>query len=137
MFLENYFANYFSVHHENGFSSVNSLPVIEALKILVRSYLSDLQYYNISNKKSGNDKHHAETGRHVTKNNPLFAEARFSFLQKMPPFAPNLSKRLLAHQNGEAIDDSKSDDSDEINEQKNKSLIKLQVCLHDSILHKI
>ncbi|XP_049805068.1 Hermansky-Pudlak syndrome 3 protein homolog [Schistocerca nitens] len=139
VFLENHFGHYFELYPDCDFKSVYDLPVIEALKILVRSYLSDLQCYNLASKKNTSDKsctpETPEVKDSADKSPVLFESCHFEFLQKMPPFASNLSEKLLAHQRGENTD-PKIQPSDEDKGHKNESLVKLQCLLCSGKLPK-
>jgi hypothetical protein len=113
MFLEQYFAWYFGVTGE-GNVSLYDATTVEALKILVRSYLSDMQRHNQSmpRKKMQQNIDSEESKRKITSNRTgslwenhshkkvLFEEKRSAFLEKMPPYSGDLSKRLVSLQEG-------------------------------------
>lgn len=143
MFLESFFAWYFSLSPMSY-----DPPTVEALKILVRSYLSDLQLYDITNvnRKKAND---AYTSTILLKQNcvkatrelqnstaVLFVNSRPLFLQKMPPFAPNLSKKLISLQSGQKETEDVDMKVQDGNNQNNESLIKLQALLCSGRLPK-
>ncbi|XP_021913117.1 Hermansky-Pudlak syndrome 3 protein isoform X3 [Zootermopsis nevadensis] len=112
-FLEKYFAWYFGDVTAQNLASCDA-PTAEALKILVRSYLSDLRWHDA--KTSGKKKlRSGEPEEPRRKLNPdktgsswenqsdtkvLFEESRSAFLAKMPPYSADLSKRLLSLQEG-------------------------------------
>lgn len=111
--LEQYFAWYFSDMREENLSSYD-VTTVEALKILVRSYLSDLQWHSLSvpRKKRQQNIESQELKTKITSDitgsswedhthtKVLFEEKRSAFLDKMPPYSGDLSKRLISLQEG-------------------------------------
>ncbi|XP_066997400.2 BLOC-2 complex member HPS3 isoform X2 [Anabrus simplex] len=139
IFLEKYFAWFFSQP-----PMPYDLTTVEALKILVRSYLSDLQLHELNNanrkkvgdanvscdsfkKKIDNMKDNEECSSSI-----LFSKSRLPFLQKMPPF----SKKVITLQKGEKETEEIDIKPQNGNKQENESLTKLQAVLCSGKLPK-
>ncbi|KAK7788466.1 hypothetical protein R5R35_014523 [Gryllus longicercus] len=135
IFLEKYFAWYFTLP-----TTSYDAPTVEALKILVRSYLSDLQRCDMPNsaRKLNSDsssiKQQNKTLSVLLKQSSiLFIDKHLPFLQKMPPFAPSLSKKLMSMQSGKKETEHTCNED---NSQNSESLVKLQALLCSSRLPK-
>lgn len=91
--LEKYFKNYYSLP-ENVYRKTNYDPAtFEALKILVRTYLSQLQLWQMNKSEAKpEDVKTDENGEY------LFSKIRWPYLDQMPPFADD------SKQNGNATD---------------------------------
>lgn len=135
LFLEKYFARYFS-----GISSTFDHPTLEALKILVRSYLSNIQRCDVT---SSTRKHASDTQLTKQTNKSvstllkdssiLFIDKHLPFLQRMPPFAPSLSQKLASMQSGnKEVEVTLTEEAS----QNDESLVKLQALLCSNRLPK-
>ncbi|XP_034238790.1 Hermansky-Pudlak syndrome 3 protein homolog [Thrips palmi] len=89
-FLEAFFASFFAA---NAVDCLMDLATEEALKILVRSYLSDLQTPPAPPSSPGSL---AAGARLEPLARVLLDEDRLPFLDAMPPFAADLSERLAS-----------------------------------------
>ncbi|XP_069678464.1 BLOC-2 complex member HPS3 isoform X2 [Periplaneta americana] len=102
-FLEKYFAWYFNELTPQDSPASYDMATVEALKILVRSYLSDLQRFNLNSSAKIIDSDAALNSKNsgsLSDTKVLFESKRLAFLGKMPPYAADLSKRLVSLQDG-------------------------------------
>lgn len=121
-FLEMYFAWYFS----DITTSSYDMTTVEALKILVRSYLSHLQQHNPN---APQNKKYRTVKAEEPKRKVLFEEKRFAFLGKMPPYSADLSKRLISLQEGLRSTPENTEPVKRSENANNDSLFKLQCLL--------
>ncbi|XP_063220161.1 BLOC-2 complex member HPS3 [Bacillus rossius redtenbacheri] len=147
--VQDFLERYFLWFYKNLPEPVYDPPTVEALKILVRSYLSNLQCSDTSYSKSRPMKQATVTKSHLSKKNVgdqtipvssnqaseksgpvLFLDLRSKFLDKMPPFAADLCKRLVSPHEIE------KEDVEKYGNQIKESLIKLQSLLCSKKLPK-
>lgn len=125
VFLEKYLHNYFSARSMMGWSMVNKnqirsdFALVEAFKLLVRSYLGKLTQTRVY--KAEGEEQSEENDREYF----MFARYRPSYLGKMPPYAKDY-QRILNMNDFKDLANYNSSDTEEIIP---KELFKLQSVL--------
>ncbi|XP_023724080.1 Hermansky-Pudlak syndrome 3 protein isoform X2 [Cryptotermes secundus] len=121
-FMEMYFVWYFSDVTVSSYD----ITTVEALKILVRSYLSHLRQQNPNAQQN---KKHQTVKADEPRRKVLFEEKRLAFLGKMPPYSADLSKRLISLQEGMRSTPENTEPAKHSENTNSDSLFKLQCLL--------
>ncbi|XP_065167209.1 BLOC-2 complex member HPS3 [Atheta coriaria] len=97
--LEHHFRYYFSKH--DATQVVYDRSTHEAMKLLVRSYLSQLQYLSLHNLPANSNNQRDDSTKDKTKDDlHLFSNKRHEYLNKMAPFAVVVTPDGEKHKNG-------------------------------------